>query len=813
MGDDAKPVRWRARWIWPGGRTARPFQFAYFRATFPGPGGRSRRAKVHCAADSRYRLWINGEHVGAGPARGHPEHPYYDTHDVKLRAGENTIAFLVEHYTDPPAIFASVRGGLICQVEAGGQVLAASGPSWRAKLSKAYRALEGFIYPEDFDARAEPEGWERPGFDDADWPGARRVGRPLAPPEDLVPRPIPLIHEVRLTPRGLLDCGRCRDEQAPDVMRERDVAESLWRCRREPAPPGMFEPALKPQSRWTPRPLRVRLAAGEAAYLALDFGAETLASVEIAARGPAGVVADLGYSECLWDNRVATRWQGIRQSERIVLRAGPTRHRIHQPRGFRYMMLRLANPPGARRATVVLEDLAAHESIYPARPRGRFSSSDPLLERLYRLSARTVNLCMEDAFTDCPWRERSQWVGDVQPEALFAYYAFGDYALARKAVLEFAGGTTDEGWLPCVFPATRSQNLPTWGMRFPVIAWEYYLHSGDREALPALRAGTERQMAWLRRYEDRRGLAVDLPGWRFVDWTRLDVNRSDGAVQGWYLEALETAGRLARAAGDRRAGADYTRRARRLRASLARLYWSEARGAFLKYRPSSPLRPPDCPADLIGQHENFLFALLNVGTPAMRRRALHAVAGAAGRFLPDLGDYQNAHLAGQQGNYASERVVRLGSPFWSYYALLALMEAGKVIEALDYMRIAWGLMLDNEATSCWEKWDRHTSLCHGWSAAPAMILPAYVLGVRPTAPGFRRFEVRPRPGDLTAARGRVPAPPGDIDVAWERRGEGRLRCEVTVPPGSRAALVPPGRGGRRRVLGPGRHRVEIGGGR
>lgn len=83
----------------------------------------------------------------------------------------------------------------------------------------------------------------------------------------------------------------------------------------------------------------------------LDFGYETLACPEIEVSGPAGCIVDLGYSECLWNNRVATRWQGgkIPQTDRVVLREGTTKHRFLQPRGFRHMMERFANPGGAIR--------------------------------------------------------------------------------------------------------------------------------------------------------------------------------------------------------------------------------------------------------------------------------------------------------------------------------------------------------------------------------------------------------------------------------------------------------------------------------
>ena len=742
------------------------------------------RARIRCTADSKYRLWVNGEPVGTGPARGHPEHPYYDTHTVPLRRGRNTVAFLVEHYNlDRTGLFPAIEGGLWCRIESGGHVLAATDRTWKGLMSRAHSGYEGALFPERFDARLEPEGWERPDFDDADWPAAvqRRRTR-LAPPEQFLPRPIPPLTEKRLTPVRVLGAGRCRDDAITTWEDDSDLSAGLWRMEREPARANQWTPDLPAPCPWPTGPVTVRLKPGEAAFLALDFGFETLAAQEIHAEGPAGVIIDLGHSECLWDNRVATQWQmpRLKQTERIILRQGTTRHRLMQPRGFRYVLLRIANPT-RRRCKVILNDVAAFEMVYPATARGAFRCSDDVLNRIFDLSARTVNLCMEDAWTDCPWRERAQWVGDMQPEALFAYYCFGAYDLARKAVREITSGVTDEGWVPGVFPIAVPYNLPTWGMRVPVIVWDYFLHTGDEETLNLAWEGVTKQMAWFARYADRSGLLRDLPGWCFLDWTATDARHADGALQGWYLEALECSARLARAVGDQPAVKKFERKAGTLRKTLARLYWSPAKRAFRKYRPNSPHALPRTDPELLGQHENFLFTLLGVGTPAQRRQALDAMRGPSGRYLPNLGDYQSAHLPETRGNYVGEEVLRVGSPFWSFYALLSLMEAGRAEAALEVIRVCWGLMLDFGATSCWEMWDRHTSLCHGWSAAPAMILPAYILGVRPLAPGFRRFKIRPRCCDLEWARGRVPTPSGAIRVAW-RREEDAWRCDLTAPP-------------------------------
>lgn len=55
---------------------------------------------IHCTADTRYKLWINGVRVNVGPTRSSTEIWYYDTIDIGpfLRLGENTVGFEVLRY-------------------------------------------------------------------------------------------------------------------------------------------------------------------------------------------------------------------------------------------------------------------------------------------------------------------------------------------------------------------------------------------------------------------------------------------------------------------------------------------------------------------------------------------------------------------------------------------------------------------------------------------------------------------------------------------------------------------------------------------
>ena len=106
-------------------------------------------------------------------------------------------------------------------------------------------------------------------------------------------------------------------------------------------------------------------------------------------------------------------------------------------------------------------------------------------------------------------------------------------------------------------------------------------------------------------------------------------------------------------------------------------------------------------------------------------------------------------------------------PFVSYFEVLARFATGDDARALELVRREWGWMLDPARGG------------HGWSTGAAPALTAYVLGVRPTSPGYATFDVDPHRGDLGWAQGQVPTPHGPIRFAWSRAG-----ARLVVPPGT-----------------------------
>ncbi|MCX6983340.1 MAG: hypothetical protein NT118_01125 [Lentisphaerae bacterium] len=123
---------------------------------------------------------------------------------------------------------------------------------------------------------------------------------------------------------------------------------------------------------------------------------------------------------------------------------------------------------------------------------------------------------------------------------------------------------------------------------------------------------------------------------------------------------------------------------------------------------------------------------------------------------------------------------------------------------MRFIRENWGSMLNAGSDTFWEApvknpeyridgaADRFIgeSHCHGWTAGPTYALLSEVVGIKPTAPGFREFEVKPRLGNLAFVKGVVPTPMGLIAVSINRTGA-RFELVILIPEGSQANISLP----------------------
>lgn len=138
------------------------------------------------------------------------------------------------------------------------------------------------------------------------------------------------------------------------------------------------------------------------------------------------------------------------------------------------------------------------------------------------------------------------------------------------------------------------------------------------------------------------------------------------------------------------------------------------------------------------------------------------------------------------------------SPYAAQYFMDALFAHGSGDKALELILAdgdrSWKHMVNSGTTISWEAWDLkykpNQDWNHAWGAAPANLLPRYVLGAQPGAPGWTTAMIRPCPSGLTQARGRVPTPLGSIEIEWKH--EGSFTINLSLPDGMKGKLELPG---------------------
>ncbi|MDD3925527.1 MAG: hypothetical protein PHT33_02595, partial [bacterium] len=110
-----------------------------------------------------------------------------------------------------------------------------------------------------------------------------------------------------------------------------------------------------------------------------------------------------------------------------------------------------------------------------------------------------------------------------------------------------------------------------------------------------------------------------------------------------------------------------------------------------------------------------------------------------------------------------------------FFFLSALLRYDMRQEAFDWIRMAWGGMLERGATTWWEEWGDRSSLCHGWGSYPAYFSQTEILGVKLDELGSGRVVVAPDLLDLSWARGTVA-----LDESGDKRIEVDLRKNDNV---------------------------------
>lgn len=760
-----------------------------FRKTFAIPSGRSAlQGEWTLFADSRYMLYVNGIYVARGPGRSDPRWQSVDTHDISrfLRCGTNSIAVLAHHYGYGTGQYihripAFVGEGTVRFGDDGDLVTICTDESWKCRLGDAYdewaprvNGCQGAM--EVADAGKFQSGWTAAEYNDDAWELAKGRSPRLSPFWNWAPREIPLMEEGEREALAVVNRGTLTERPEPvhrlhlQLLAEEDGLR-VEDDRRTEATEVVVEPG----------------DVNAATFVTFDFDLIDAGYLQLEASGPKGAVIDAIYAEELYEGKVWLDLNKNRSADRFILSGGEDRFEIAFGwKAFRYVQLRVRSPRGAVR----IHRVGMRTRKYKLDETGQFASSDPLLDRIWTISARTLRLCMQDGFLDSSSREQQQWMGDARVQAVINAYYSGDARLHRKLLREFG---QSQDWM-----GMTAQRYPDGHHNYPPIpsfclAWicsfaDYQHYSGDAALLASWWNHLISAMRWFTAWENKNGLLEDVPYWSFIDWgegpagPKLDVQRQGivTTLNLQYLEALHSMAVYAGQMRDEEAERVYAEKREQLAASIAAELWDERKSAY-----------PDCKvkgifSETVSEPANAL-ALLHLHKPGSER---------AERLL--------SHVFAPE---AASAVVK-GSPFFMLTVFRALIRHGRARRALELARHRYGAMLEAGATTVWEKWDlyyhvdgklHYGSASHGWGAAPIVLAVEGIFGVHALEAGFASFRLQP--DDLLGlerAQVSFATAKGFVYAEAERVEEERMRLTVTVPVGCCAVVYG-------RELGPGEH--------
>ena len=738
---------WPAHWISSSAPAPHGMSVYHFRKTFS-LDQVPEHFVVHVSGDRRYRFFVNGVSLGVGPQRSDSFHWRYETYDLAkhLRPGANVIQAIVWNYIeDAPYAIASVKTGLLVQGDTPQEFVANTDATWKVEYDASSSArpvdraaLHTFLVTgpgQQIDGRIRNWDWTAPDYDDRNWTTAAvdDRGTPDGVGTDishwLVPRNIPLPSE--------------RAERFSSVRRARGV----------PAPSADFllgkAPAVIPPH--------------TQATLLLDQGVETNAFPHLVVSGGRDSSVRLTYAEALFDsagskgNRNEIDGKHIVGVEDNFIADGGV-HRDFNPllfRTFRYLQLDIqtADTP------LTVNDIFGIATGYPLIEQGSFQSDDPSLKQIWNVGWRTARLCAYETYTDCPYYEQLQYIGDTRIQALITLYGSGDDRLMRNAIELFDDSRRPIGLTQSRYPTNTPQIIPTFSLFWVQMVHDFWMHRKDDAFVRARLRGMEDVLSWFEeRVDPQTGLLGPLPYWNFVDWAD-EWNWVDNAHPGGQPPGISEGGssvvslQLAWtlqdaseifASNHQTALAErYRKLAQSLREAAVTRCWDTARSLMA-----------DTPEKKVfSQHAN-IFAILS-GT----------IMGDQARDLMRKVD--------------TDRSLTQCTVYFDFYKLKALKQAGLGDEYLDHLQ-PWHEMIAKGLSTFAEKPDPTRSDCHAWSASPNYDLLATVCGIEPAEPGFASVTIRPHIGKLRDVTGIVPHPQGLIRLSIHHDGAASS-AEVTLP--------------------------------
>jgi len=786
---EARKLLIEAKWIWPEHRLYDLHNsYAHFRKDFA-MHVKPDRAMLYITADESYRLWINGEYITRGPARGYQSHWPYDQVDVAafLIMGRNIIA--VEVYNPGVSTYKYLSQGSAGFICAGdfGEVTILSDATWLSRYDKAHKRDTALYsrqlnFQEHVDAREDNRAWidspEPPTRSHEGWLTPEESVFGSMPWHSLEERGIPQLRELPRTPEKIVSCAS--GNLAVDYRQWRNIVQGLHQAFEKlpwiPENDGRLEHG---NSQITLSP------AGKGRFSAtvLDMGETVVGPAIVKVQGgKAGTILDLFFCEALnHDLSPVIPFPALCEASmanRLILAEGNTNFDFYQILGFRYIAL-----VAEESAEPLSIELQVIDTGYPYTLAGKFECSDDNFNKIWNICRRTEQVCSQDAYVDTPWREQAQWWGDARIQFWNTMAMDGDTRLLKRGIRSLAGQKVPNGLTYGHAPTmAHICILPDFSLVWLITIFDYYFQTKDltlfEEQLPRIRE----VLSYFRNEAPRlKGLLANDPRyWLFLDWSTIEKAGAPVLYNMWYILALRSFAQLLLLGGKSREAQEATEEALEIQQKLERMAFDPEKGLFIDGLDTAGQR------SLKYSVQSQVFAMVLGLKPEYHSTMIEQ------RVLPFL-----------RGEELDEAIP---SAFWTSYVLTIARQKGYCREALNFIRRMWTPMIPLGTTL--EVFDSDTplatkveafvtqrgftSVSHAWSAHPLFHLMNILGGVVQETAGWEQIVFNPYfAPELDRVTVTTPSPHGLIESSWQRQ-DGGITVRLKLPKGVTARIEIPG---------------------
>jgi len=754
---------------------------------------------LRITGSSLYRILLNGEFAGHGPARA--GHGYYRVDKWELsdfiQSGKNDLSIEVASYNVNSFYLLDQPGFLQAELVANAKVIKATGKNEdflvfenteRVQKVPRYSFQRPFI--EYYQIRPKPGPGKDRGTQDPSLPLAKTRGpksdkrckTQIVGEKKLLPRRIAypdfeIVRPETVVSKGMVETGIEQEY----YWRDRAVTNIGPKLGGFPEDELEYNPAIELQEmyfeksgrapRWLGSIGPVNESLDSCQYIIFDFKTNLsgFIGLKLRVQKPTRIFAI--FDEILQNGDVNFKRLGTIAAVTYdlhchhALDAGPDgTGRIlslesFEPYTFRY--LKLIVPKGS----VTIEDVYLREYANPEVDQATFHSSDERLNRIYQAGVETFRQNAVDIFMDCPHRERAGWLCDSYFTARVAQDLSGHATIEKNFYENFLLPDSfphlPEGMLPMCYPADHNDSvfIPNWAMWFVVELEEYLNRSHDREMVDELEPRVMALIDYFRPFQNEDGLLEKLESWIFIEWSAAnrfvqDVNYPSNML---FAKMLETAGKLYSKPA-------LIREAENIRQVIRKQSFN---GTFFV---DNAIRQEDKTLTItentteVCQYFAFFF---DIASPEECPELWRKLSEEFGPDRQESGLFPDVHPANAfVGNY-----IRL--ELLSRYGLQAQL-LDESIDYFDYMA--------KETGTLWENIGTYASCNHGFASHVVHLLYRDILGINSVNQKLSVISFQFSALPLERCEGQIPIGDELLKVGWETKGD-ELHVSYSLPDG------------------------------